>query len=147
MNTYEKLAKAIGTVGGQPVTEQDVRTEMRSKSYSRNVGRDGLLPPGEIARLAKHVRHRVAQRLVEEESEKNREAFEAQQRKARAAQAKRSVVQKPQPAQTDDKAIALAQWKRRHRIGIIVACGTADNSNPVAKAAWEEYSRGPGWLR
>jgi len=145
MNTYEKLAEAIGSVGGVPVTERDIREEMATKSYNRNVGRDGLLPPGEIARLAKHVRHRVAQRLVQEESEKNREAFEAQQRKTRAAQAKRSVVQKP--AQTDDKAVALAQWKRRHRIGIIVACGTADNSNPVAKAAWEEYSRGPGWLR
>ena len=67
VDRYQTLAKALGEVGGVPITGDDVRDEMRTKAYNTNIGGDGLLPRGEMQRLAKNVRRAVAQRQVDAE--------------------------------------------------------------------------------
>jgi hypothetical protein len=127
----KKLALACGSIGGSPITEMDVQSELRTKSYSRLVGRDGLLPPVEMARLKKHVRHAVAQKQVAEELSKPQ---------PKPAEPKRSEPVAHGIHQT------LASWKRSNRIGIAMACGVPGQSQE-AQAAWAEYYRGPEWLR
>jgi hypothetical protein len=135
----KKLALACGSVGGVEITEEDVRNALRAKTYSRLVGRDGLLPPGEMARLKKAVRHAVAQRLVDEEIVKA-----TQQRGAKP------IVAKSNPA-----------WFRSQRQDTLIdeALRTKRTMVPMAKflepsyqqqqkqLAWAEFNRGPMWLR
>ncbi len=125
---YQKIAEALGSVGGVPVTGDDVRAEMRTKAYNTNIGGDGLLPRGEMARLAKNVRHAVAQKQVDEEE----------------------VSKLFQPRKQAEPVAAghmtLDSWKRANRFDVAMASGLPGRS-VKAQAAWAEYFRGPMWLR
>ena len=99
---YQKIAVALGEVGGVPITGDDVRVEMRSKAYNKNIGGDGLLPPTEMSRLSKNVRHQVAQRIVAE-------AFAADAVRARpVAQPKRDTALAMRRSELIDQAMATA---------------------------------------
>jgi len=61
---YEELAKRIGNIqGNEPVTAEDVRAEMRSKSY---VVQGGRLSPSELFRLGVYAKRRTIKRVVAE---------------------------------------------------------------------------------
>jgi hypothetical protein len=129
-----QLAMACGSVGGVEITESDVRQELRSRSYSKLVGRDGLLPPMEMNRLRRNVRSRVAQRLVDEEFE-------------RQTKLDRSKLHDAQKQVASHRPHATMQsWKRANSYGVAMASGQPSLS-PKARLAWEEYLRGPMWLR
>ena len=137
----KKLALACGSVGGVEITSDDVRKELRAKTYSRLVGRDGLLPPGEMARLKKAVRHAVAQRLVDEEIVKT-----TQQRGAKP------IVAKSNPAwfrsQRQDTLIDEALRTKRHMVPMALAKLLDPTHQTTQKElAWQEFHRGPMWAR
>ena len=103
---YQKIAVALGEVGGVPITGDDVRVEMRSKAYNKNIGGDGLLPPTEMSRLSRNVRHQVAQRIVAE-------AFAADAVRAKpVAQPKRDTAQAMRRSELIDQAMATAASRR-----------------------------------
>ena len=134
---YQKLAEAIGSVGGVPVTGDDVRAEMRRVPYNQNVGRDGLLPAIEMGRLKRNVRHSVAQRLVEEEFAKA-----AQQRTVQAKSTPSAWIR----AQRQDTLIDEALLTRRCMIPM---AKLLDRSHQATQKqlAWAEFHRGPMWAR
>ncbi len=135
MMDLTKLAQAIGSIGGVDVTESDVREELRAKAYSRLVGQDGLLPPLEMARLRRNVRTRLAQKLVDQE-------FERQAKLDRS-----KLHDAPKPVATSyGLHRTLESWKRANSYGVAMASGQPSMS-PKAQAAWKEYFRGPMWLR
>lgn len=136
----KKLALACGSVGGVEITPDDVRNALREKTYSRLVGRDGLLPPMEMARLKRNVRHAVAQRLVDEE-------------KARTAkqQATRPVA-KSQPsawvrAQRQDTLIDEALRTKRTMVPMAKGFLDPTYQQQQKQLAWAEFHRGPMWAR
>jgi hypothetical protein len=131
----KKIALACGSVGGVEVTEDDVRNALLAKNYSRLVGRDGLLPPMEMARLKKAVRHAIAQRLVDEEFEK--------QTKLERTKLQAAPKQIPIASGTHT---TMGSWRRAHNYGVAMAAGKPSMS-PKAQAAWDEFLRGPMWLR
>jgi hypothetical protein len=129
---YQKLAEAIGSVGGVPVTSDDVRAEMRRVAYNQNVGRDGLLPAMEMVRLNRNVRHSVAQRQVDE-------LFAQPEQQ----QATRPLV-KSQPsawvrAQRQDTLIDEALRTKRTMVPMAKAF---DDQLQTKQAAWAQYHRG-----
>ena len=130
-----QLAMACGSVGGVEITESDVRQELRSRSYSKLVGLDGLLPPMEMARLRRNVRTRLAQKLVDQEFE----------RQAKLDRSKLHDAPKP-VATSHGLHRTLESWKRANSYGVAMASGQPSMS-PKAQAAWAEYFRGPMWLR
>ena len=144
VDRYQKLAEAIGSVGGVPVTSDDVRAEMRRGTYNTNIGQDGLLPAMEMGRLKRNVRHavaQIAQRLVDEE-------------KARTAkqQATRPVAKsKPSAwirAQRQDKLIDEALRTKRHMVPMALAKLLDPTHQTTQKElAWQEFHRGPMWAR
>jgi hypothetical protein len=131
----KKLALACGSVGGVDVTEEDVRNALRAKTYSQLVGRDGLLPPMEMARLKRNVRHSVAQRQVD-------------QLFAQPSQTTRPIPKSTPSAwvrsQRQDALIDRALLSRRRPI--VMARGF-DDQQRTKQAAWQEYHRGPMWAR
>jgi hypothetical protein len=136
----KKLALACGSVGGVEVTEEDVRNALRAKTYSQLIGRDGLLPPMEMARLKRNVRHAVATRLVAEEN-----ARTAKQRGAKP------IVAKSNPAwfrsQRQDTLIDQALKSRRELVPMAKGFLEPSYQQQQKLRAWQEFNRGPGWLR
>lgn len=135
----KKLALACGSVGGVEITPDDVRKALREKTYSQLIGRDGLLPPMEMARLKRNVRHAVAQRLVDEEK-----ARTAQQQATRPlAESKPSAWIR---AQRQEKLIDEALLTRRCMIPM---AKLLDRSHQATQKqlAWAEFHRGPMWAR
>ena len=60
---FEKLAKKIGNIPtGEAVLAEDVRDELRSKSY---VVQGGKLSPSELFRLKTYAKRRAIKRLVD----------------------------------------------------------------------------------
>ena len=137
VDRYQKLAEAIGSVGGVPVTSDDVRAEMRRGTYNTNIGQDGLLPAMEMGRLKRNVRHSVAQRLVEEEFAKA-----AQQRTVQAKSTPSAWIR----AQRQDTLIDEALLTRRCMIPM---AKLLDRSHQATQKqlAWAEFHRGPMWAR
>jgi hypothetical protein len=138
----KKLALACGSVGGVEITPEDVRNALRAKTYSRLIGRDGLLPPMEMARLKKAVRHLVAQRLVNEEIVRST----AQQRGAKPAMAKSD------PAwfrsQRQDEMIDQALRTKRTMVPMALAKLLDPTHQTTQKQlAWAEFHRGAMWAR
>ena len=137
----KKLALACGSVGGFDITEEDVRHALRAKTYSRLIGRDGLLPPGEMARLKRNVRHLVAQRQVDELF-----AQPAQHQATRP-------VTKSQPsawfrAQRQDTLIDEALRTKRTMVPMALAKLLDPTHQTTQKElAWQEFHRGPMWAR
>ena len=78
---YEELAKKIGTIRtGEAVSAEDVKSELRAKSY---VVHNGELSPSEMFRLRVYAKKRTIKRIVDE-------AFAAD-----AARARPVVARKP----------------------------------------------------
>jgi hypothetical protein len=128
---YQKLAEACGSVGGVPITGDDVREEMRRVPYNTNIGRDGLLPVMEMTRLKRNVRHAVAQNQVDQLFSQPAQH-----------QATRPLV-KSQPsawvrAQRQDALIDRALMSRQP---IVMARGF-DDQLQTKQAAWAQYHRG-----
>jgi len=124
---YQKIAVALGEVGGVPITGDDVRVEMRSKAYNKNIGGDGLLPPTEMSRLSRNVRHQVAQRIVAE-------AFAADAVRARpVAQPKRDTAGAMRCSNLIDQALATAS-----RRPLAMAKGTDPLYDPTIQARYKE---------
>lgn len=136
----KKLALACGSVGGVEITPDDVRNALREKTYSQLIGRDGLLPPMEMARLKRNVRHAVAQRLVAEEN-------------ARTAQHQATrPVAKSQPsawvrAQRQDTLIDEALRTKRHMVPMAKGFLDPTYQQQQKQLAWAEFHRGPMWAR
>ena len=140
VDRYQKLAEAIGSVGGVPVTSDDVRAEMRRGTYNTNIGQDGLLPAMEMGRLKRNVRHAVATRLVAEEN-----ARTAQQQATRP-------VAKSQPSawvRAQRQETLIDEALRTKRTMVPMAKGFLDPTYQQQQKAlaWAEFNRGPQWAR
>ena len=136
----KKLALACGSVGGVEITPDDVRNALREKTYSQLIGRDGLLPPMEMARLKRNVRHAVATRLVAEEN-----ARTAQQQATRP-------VAKSQPSawvRAQRQETLIDEALRTKRTMVPMAKGFLDPTYQQQQKAlaWAEFNRGPQWAR
>ena len=141
VDRYQKLAEAIGSVGGVPVTSDDVRAEMRRGTYNTNIGQDGLIPPREMARLKRNVRHTVAQRLVDEAF-----AAKAQQRGAKPAMARANPDWFRSSRQ--DSLIDEALRTKRTMVPMALAKLLDPTHQTTQKQlAWAEFHRGPMWAR
>ena len=141
VDRYQKLAEAIGEVGGVPVTSEDVRAEMRRGTYNTNIGQDGLLPAMEMGRLKRNVRHAVATRLVAEEN-----ARTAKQQATRpVAKSKPSAWVR---AQRQEQLIDEALRTKRHMVPMALAKLLDPTHQTTQKElAWQEFHRGPMWAR
>jgi hypothetical protein len=133
----KKLALACGSVGGVDITEEDVRNALRAKTYSQLIGRDGLLPPMEMARLKRNVRHSVAQRQVDE-------LFAQPEQHQATRPVAKSHASAWARSQRQDTLIDRALLSRRRPI--VMARGF-DDQQRTKQAAWQEYHRGPMWAR
>ena len=141
VDRYQKLAEAIGSVGGVPVTSDDVRAEMRRGTYNTNIGQDGLLPAMEMGRLKRNVRHAVATRLVDE-------AFAAKAQRTGAKPAMARANPEWFRSQRQDEMIDQALRTKRHMVPMALAKLLDPTHQTTQKElAWQEFHRGPMWAR
>ena len=131
---FEEIAKRIGTIRtGEAVSAEDVKSELRAKSY---VVHNGELSPSELFRLGVYAKRRAIRRVVDE-------AFAADAVRARpVAQPKRDTAGAMRRSALIDMALATS----RRPLALAKAINPLFDRETQARfklAAWLGYRAGP----
>ena len=100
---FEELAKKIGTIRtGEAVSAEDIKSELRAKSY---VVHNGELSPSEMFRLRVYAKRRAIKRLVDQ-------SFIDDAKAKQVVQPKRDTAQAMRRSELIDQALATAASRR-----------------------------------
>ena len=100
---FEEIAKRIGTIRtGEAVSAEDVKSELRAKSY---VVHNGELSPSELFRLGVYAKRRAIRRVVDE-------SFANDAKAKQVVQPKRDTAQAMRRSALIDQALATAASRR-----------------------------------